>query len=229
MKMKKLLLSWMIGMLGCVGAVAAEKEKRDFEVGVYGGVTLSDEIAWTVEPSVTWQFHKYVGVGAGLAMTHQYNESDRQTVIDGYPSILVNSQIGAGWFLFKPYLVLRSPCIWSNNDGEVQLRVVLQPGVTLGCPFHNSLTYRLERIENNVGTTVGYRRFGNRGLEIFYWNVRAALNLQIGDVVVGLGYEASNLDYYSSRRNVILQNGSKFQVPERMLHQNIFLMLGYRF
>lgn len=63
----------------------------------------------------------------------------------------------------------------------------------------------------------------------FYWNVRAALNLQIGDVVVGLGYEASNLDYYSSRRNVILQNGSKFQVPERMLHQNIFLMLGYRF
>lgn len=47
----------------------AQEEKRPFTATLYGGIYLNNEQAWTVEPSVAWHFHKYIGVAFGMEMT----------------------------------------------------------------------------------------------------------------------------------------------------------------
>ncbi|WP_297065685.1 hypothetical protein, partial [uncultured Duncaniella sp.] len=59
--------------------------------------------------------------------------------------------------------------------------------------------------------------------------IELTLNMQFERFVVGAGYQISNFDYYSSRRNVTLADGQKFHVPAKELSHNVFLSVGYMF
>lgn len=72
-----------------------------------------------------------------------------------------------------------------------------------------------------------YRTFRNKDLNWLYWSARTSIKLSADRFVFGAGYNISNLDYYSGRRNVTLANGQKFYVPKKELSQSIFISIGY--
>lgn len=209
-------------------AAIAQEEKRPFTTTLYGGIYLNNEQAWTIEPSVAWHFHKYIGVAFGIELTSQYNQPSRTTTINGHEASLTDNGKNVAWVLFKPSVIFKTPNLLKNKD-DIHLWLQAEPGISLACPFRNSLTYEIYDIKGNVGTVIDYMRFPNRGLNWFYWNARLSVNMSIDRIVIGVGYGISNLDYYSGRRNVTLQNGSKFRVPKKELSQSIFLSIGYKF
>ncbi len=200
-----------------------------WQASFYGGLYLNNEKAWQLEPSVSWHFHKYCEVGLGLEFTRQYNQPSRQTVIDGHEAELVENERNIGWVILKPHAVLKSPVVWKSYDESLHLWFQVEPGISLACPFRNSLTYGIKEFQGTVSHTVDYRRFPNRDFQWFYLNARASVNFAIDRFIVGAGYYISNLDYYSGRRNVTLANGQKFVVPKKEWSQSVFISLSYLF
>lgn len=216
-------------ILFCPAFVYAQKSKSFFTVDLYGGIYLNNEQAWQLEPSVSWIYHKYLGVALGLELTSQYNQPSRQTVIDGYEAELTENEIDIRWVILKPSVIIKSPVLWRSTDDYYHLWIQAEPGLSLACPFRNSLTYEIKQFLGITSQTVDYRTFPNDGLQWLYWNARFSVNLAIERFIVRGGYCISNLDYYSGRRNVTLANGHKFYVPQKELSQSIFLSIGYLF
>ena len=203
------------------------QKDNKFTGSLSGGLYLNNEQAWIIEPSFSWDFYDYIGVGLGMEFTSQYNQPGRTTVIEGREAELVDNERNIGWIIFKPHVIFRSPAVWKSLDNYMQLWFQAEPGISLACPFRNSLTYEIKEFQGGVSHTVDYRRFSNKDLQWFYWNVRASVNFSIDRFIIGAGYCISNLDYYSGRRNVTLANGQKFYVPKKELSQSIFVSIGY--
>lgn len=228
--MRKILLMILLSAISlCSMAKDTEERRKQWQADLYGGLYINNEQAWQLEPSITWNFHKYIGVSLGLEFTSQYNQPSRSTEIDGHKADLADNEQNVAWVILKPSVVFKSPAVWKSSDNHNRLWFQINPGISLACPFRNSLTYEIMEIKGNIGYPVDYRRFKNRGLQWFYWNARASVNFSIGRVVIGAGYYISNLDYYSGRRNVTLANGQKFYVPKKELSQSVFLSIGYCF
>ncbi len=213
----------------CLMAKAQDADKNRWQATLYGGLYLNNEMAWQLEPNVSWSFHKCIGIGIGLELTNQYNQPSRMTVIDGHEAELTANERNIAWFIFKPTVIFKSPVLWRSSDDYFRLWIQAEPGISLACPSRNSLTYEVKAFQGAIGQTIDYRRFQNKGLQWLYWNARASVNFAIDRVVIGAGYGISNLDYYSGRRNVTLANGQKFHVPKKELSQSVFLSLGYLF
>lgn len=228
--MKRILVWALSAALSfCLSAEETDDARKQWQATLYGGIYINNEQAWILEPSVAWNFHEYIGIGLGLEFTSQYNQPTRTTVIDGHRADLTDNERNVAWIVLKPSVIFKSPAIWKSKDNYCQLWFQAEPGISLACPFRNSLTYEIKEFKGNVGYTVDYKRFPNKGLQWFYWNARASVNFSIDRLTVGAGYYISNLDYYSGRRNITLSNGQKFHVPSKELSQSVFLSVGYSF
>lgn len=221
----KLLL--LIPFLSCTNMYG--QERNGIVTTLYGGLYINNEQAWQLEPSVAWHFHEYLGVGLGIELTGQYNQPSRQTIIDGHEAELTDNERNIAWVILKPSMILKTPKVWKSSDNYYHLWFQAEPGISLACPFRNSLTYEIKEFQRAVSQTVDYRKFQNKGLKWFYWNARVSANFAIDRFIIGAGYYISNLDYYSGRRNVTLANGQKFYVPKKEISQSVFLSLGYSF
>ena len=219
-------LSVILMLIACP-FVKAENPDSEWQATLFGGLYLNNEQAWQVEPNVSWFFNKYIGIGAGLELTAQYNQPSRMTVIDGHEAVLAKNERNVAWIILKPSVIFRSPTVWKTTDEYFRLWFQAEPGLSFACPFRNSLTYDIKAF--NYGPTIGSRRFLNKGLQWFYWNARVSINFSIDEYIIGVGYSLSNLDYYSGRRNIVLANGEKYHVPKKELSQSIYLSIGYTF
>lgn len=203
------------------------RASENLQATIYGGLYLnSDTQAWQIEPSIAYHFNDYFGAGIGLEFTSQYNRPSRQTVIDNHEAELTEPNIA--WAIFKPSIIVKSPNLLNSNS-DYRLWVQAEPGVSLACPLHNSVTYALKEFNGNVGHSIDYRRIANSDLKWIYWHTRATVNFAIDRVVIGIGYSISNFDYYSCRRNITLPNGAKFKVPGKELSHCLVASIGFKF
>ena len=225
--MKKYLVIIAALFLFYPTSVYSQNSKSVFTADLYGGVYINNEQAWQIEPSISWYFYKYFGLTFGVELTRQYNQPSRQTTIDGHEAELVDNERNIGWIMFKPSLILKTPVIWKSKEDDLCLWAQVEPGLSLACPFRNSLTYEMKDFSGGIGQTVGYRKFPNEELQWLYWNTRISVCFSVDRFVFRGGYCISNLDYYSGRRNVRLANGNQFYVPKKELSQSIFLSIGY--
>lgn len=225
--LRRICLTLIVTM--CLTIKTEGQQQNKWQATLFGGLYFNNEQAWSLEPSVSWHFHKYIGIGIGLEFTSQYNQPSRTTAIDGNEAELVNNERNVGWIIFKPHVIFNSPAVWKSSNEYMRLWFQVAPGISLACPFRNSLTYEIKEFQGMVSHIVDYKRFPNKDLQWFYWNTRASVNFAIERFIIGAGYYISNLDYYSGRRNVTLANEQKFYVPKKELSQSIFISLGYTF
>lgn len=201
----------------------------NFMTTFYGGIYINNEQAWIIEPEVTWNFHKYLGMSLGMEITRQYNQPNRLTLIDGYEAELTDNERNIGWVIFKPNILVKTPNLWLNDSKDIGLLVQVSGGISIACPFRNSLTYEIKEFNGNVGSTVAYRTFKNMGLNWLYWNSRVSLKVSLDRFLLGIGYGLSNFDYYSCRRNIRMNGNTKFSVPPKLMSQSMFISMGLKF
>ncbi len=82
--MKKLLLSTIFTLLTPLWIMAQEKDNYKWQADLLGGLYLENEQAWIIQPSITWHFHKYLGVSIAVEFTSQYNQPSHTAIINGY-------------------------------------------------------------------------------------------------------------------------------------------------
>lgn len=228
------LHKWITLILVAIAFIGAEAKSPEesiypFQANLYGGLCLTEDPAWAIEPNIAWSFHKYFGLSLGLELTSQFGNSTRFTNIGEFMAELVDNQVNPAWLLVKPSFIIKTPDIWHSSDRYIRLWLQGEPGISIGTPFHNSLTYKYTVNPGEALEVNGYRKFKNEGLQWFNFNARMSVNLAIDRYVIGAGYSISSLDYYSGRRNVTLANGTKFHVPQKRPCQTVFLSIGYLF
>ena len=228
-RMKRHILLIIIAVMSVVATASAQKEASAFEAKLYGGIYIENDQAWTLEPSVAWHLHKYFGVAFGGELTSQYNQSSRFIDINGVEGRLEDNERNIRWMAFKPSFVFKSPSIRLDKDGDIRLWFQAEPGVSLACPFRNSLTFRYPSYDDKFGKVWSYKRLQNDDLRWFYFFGRVSANFSIGNLTLGVGYSISDFDYYSCRRHVMLPSGGRFSVPARSVSQTVFLSAGWRF
>lgn len=223
------ILAICVALSTAIAIHAQQDPEPRFTADLKGGIYINNEEAWLLEPSIAWNFSKYIGIGIGMEITSQYNQPSRLTHIDGQEAALEDSYKNINWILFKPRLVVKTPALLKRSDSSIRMWLQAEPGVSVAAPSHNSLRYEVISYAGNIGVPTRSYKFANKGLDWFYWNVSLSANVALDRVVVSAGYALSNFDYYSCRRNVTLQSGSKFQVPKKELSQRIFLSIGWQF
>ena len=126
-------------------------------------------------------FIKLSGISFGIELTRQYNQPNRQAIIDGHEAELTNNERNIGWIVFKPAIILRTPDLWLNTCDDMHLWLQTSAGISLACPFSNSLTYEIREFNGNMGTTIAYREFKNNGLIGFIGIVDLILTFPLTD------------------------------------------------
>lgn len=197
--------------------------------GDASGGLYFDQTAWSLETSIEWSFKKYLALYCGFEMTSEFGQWDYHTVIDGLEARTTDNDRDVKWFILKPGLVVKTPALLRNRDGDIRFWLQAKPGLSFACPVSNSVTFELIRYQANVGKVVGHHRIGNEGLQWFYWQCPFSMTVAFDRFICSLGYELSNFDYYSCRRNVMLPAGHKYPVPKRRISQKVFLAIGYNF
>ena len=205
------------------------KEKRFWQVELSGALT--SQCSWEVEPSVTFLPIDYVGLTAGLVFTSPYPSKS-------LGGVTLNKQFrwsethdnSVSYFLaFRPALRLNSPKLWVGRDKDYALYISVSPGLTIPLPSDRRFT--VDYYPNQQGTWSAIKReeVTNSGARKIYYNVRAALSMEIDErIVISAGYTFSDFDIYGGSRNITVE-GSKLPLPKACLMHSAFVSIGVRF
>ena len=205
------------------------KDKRFWQVELSGALT--SQCSWEVEPSVTFLPIDYVGLTAGLVFTSPYPSKSLGgvTLNKQFRWSETNDNSVSYFFAFRPALRFNSPKLWVGRDKDYALYISVSPGLTIPLPSDRRFT--VDYYPNKQGTWSAIKReeVTNSGARKIYYNVRAALSMEIDErIVISAGYTFSDFDIYGGSRNITVE-GSKLPLPKACLMHSAFVSIGVRF
>ncbi|WP_018667290.1 hypothetical protein [Bacteroides gallinarum] len=209
---------------------AQEKEPAKYwKVELTGAVNTYD--GWEVEPSITYQPIRYIGLTMGLLFCNPINQSgfigesqDKQWYWNA-----VDDDNGSYLFALRPSLQFTSPAIWLGADKEYALSFSISPGITM--PLPSNREFNIEYFPQKEGAWTAFKteHVKNKDATLVYYHLKSALSLEIDDsIILSMGYTLSNFDLYGGSRNIVIE-GKKLNPERYRLMHSFFVGIGYRF
>lgn len=216
------LLAFFLTAFGAI-AQSSDEPVRHWQVHIEA--STYNTLDWGLELGIHYYPVKYVGVGAALGLGSNFNGGEKVMEM-GSAMVKTDKVDNAAWF--STGIQLQSPALWSNQDGDLQLKIKADAGISLPFPTNSKVGY--VTIPNQPGTYVEppkeYER--NHGGESCYLYFKPAVALDIDRCQVWAGYSLSNMDAYSSVRNVTIM-GHPLDLPRKKTMHGISLGFGFRF
>lgn len=221
-----------VGLLLLIGISVFAQEK---EPGKYWKVellgALTNYSAWEIEPSVTYQPFRYLGVSMGLVFSRPINGSgfagesqDKQW----YWSAGSEDE-GSHFFSIRPSIQVSTPSVWLGKDKDCALYFTFMPGLSIPLPANKSLDVEYYPPQPGVWTTGKVDRVRNEGASSVFYQFRGALSLEFDEsVIVSMGYSFSDYDLYSGTRNIVIEGRQLNPKKQNFMH-SFFIGLGFRF
>lgn len=201
----------------------AQPSMKRSRIAFTTGLNTND--AYDGEFSYHYMLLPYLGIGSGIGYFNQW-----------YNDYLPHGKASGQWTSWK----------LSESDKEIG-KVYLRPSILLSTPSLFKLGKYAISFQGECGAQIliphtgvyidyfNYNTFGskskykstNKG-EWIFWSVKGGVNLSFNDIAIGLGYGISNLDIYSSRRIINVENVSLSDFyPERRMTHSLFLCFMY--
>lgn len=180
---------------------------------------------WGVELGINYRPIKYVGVKASLGLASNLTSGERSFSV-GNMLVKTDNVDNALWL--NTGIQLQSPALWRNADGDLQLSLKADAGISLPFPTNGKVGYIV--IPNQPGTYVElpkeYEK--NHGGIGCFFHVKPAVALDIDRCQVWTGYTWSNMDVYSNVRNVTIM-GHLLNLPRKRTMHGLTVGIGYNF
>lgn len=209
-------------LFSIISAYASDLERDDgfthHRAAMSGSLTSVD--TWQLDFSYHYMLCKYFGAGASVG-------SWKQIFYDGYPS-------GSDWslssddskisnFYLRPSLLAISPAIFKIRDASFGL--MAEPGIMMCIPYEK---VTIDIIHNMQ--TVDYRHVSSNRGQWLSLDCRIGLYVNVFRCHFILGYEISNLDIFSRRRNMSYDGVSFNRFYDRSTgFQGAFASAAYNF
>lgn len=224
MRIKWLFLSLAV----CFCSYAQQENKSQIAFTAAFGATDQKDFCYQFEISYYYMRHPLMGIGCGIGFCG--------ILSDHLPFGYSENGIWTSWYLNKEYkyinqpyirpsLIFRSPAL-TQIKGKYGVYLQAEPGVQLLIPYSY---VKIDYINDETYIDYSERISSNKGNWCF-WNLKSCILIRNNDVSFGLGYIISNLDVYSKRRTMKIENTSfdKFY-PKTKLTHNAFIYVGISF
>lgn len=220
--MKKVIL--IILLIFSLTLNAQEREIKNNQLTLSGA--LDSNSAWEIEFSYMRRLSPYVGLGAGVNLYHQYYDEISANGPDmpgAYLAqwVLSDESKRATGMVFNPFVHLNTPALFKVED--LGVNIFAEPGLSMAF-----LTDKNVEVDywNKNDYYYGKTFYGHGG-DWLYWNCRIGIAMENEDGCLQLGYFASNIDMYSYKRNIKIENirlGD--DLPTTHFNWGIFISLG---
>lgn len=222
----------LIFIFSSIGTSIYAQEKgtvKYWKVELTGAVNTYD--GWEIEPSVTYQPVRYIGLTMGLLFCNPINESgfigesqDKQWYWSA-----VDDDNGSYLFALRPSVLFTSPSIWLGEDKDYALSFSISPGITMPLPPNRE--FNIKYFPQKPGAWAAFKteHVKNKDATFVYYHLRSAVSLEIDDsIILSMGYTLSNFDLYGGSRNIVIE-GRKLNPERHPLMHSFFIGIGYRF
>lgn len=209
----------------CSYAQSARSSADKSLVTLTAGLNTND--AYDLELSYHYMLLPYLGIGSGIGYFKQwYNEYLPYGEAGGQWSswTLSESDKKIGKIYLRPSILLSSPALFKLGKYKIFLQG--ESGVQLLIP-HTGVY--IDYVDLNTYDSKSKYKSTSKG-KCCFWNIKGAISLKAYSSALALGYGVSNLDIYSSRRYINVENTSlsKFY-PNKKLTHSLFVSLSHSF
>ena len=217
------LTALAIGILSlAANAQTTEEPMRHWQASIEA--STYNTLDWGLELGIKYRPIKYVGVKASLGFASNFSSGERSFTV-GNMLVKTDNVDNALWL--STGILLQSPALWRNTDGDLQLSLKADAGIRLPVPANNKLGYQV--IPNATGTWEGdwqYER--NHGGKSCFLYFKPSVAYDVNRCQIWLGYLWSNMDPYSGVRNVTIM-GHHLDFPRKRTMHGLSIGIGYRF
>lgn len=217
-------------LLIATSVFAEEKDpKKYWKVELLGA--LNNYSAWEVEPAVTYQPIRYVGVTMGFVFSRPFDKTgyagDSQDKNWYWSAASEND--GSHFFSIRPSLQFSTPSVVFGKDKDCEVYFTFMPGLTIPLPANKSFNVEYYPSHQGVWSAQKTEYVKNRGASSVFYQFRGALSLDLNiGVIFSLGYSFSNFDLYSGTRNLVIE-GRKLNPKKQNFMHSFFLGIGFKF
>lgn len=197
-----------------------ESLKKEFQFSL----GLNSYLALEVEPSLSYLFHKNIGIVGGLRGIQEVVDNYKYELI-GAPEYQwrVSNKKKVSGLLFRPALLIKIPiyddCISINTQPGILVNLI--PNETLEFAFTNT---------NQIEFPSKFETKKNKGGQILFYEIKSYLSVNIDNWALLLGYNLSTYDLYSGRRNIVIGDELNKHLPKKKdLNHTGFIGIGYTF
>lgn len=215
-------------LLGLSVQAQEDEKPKHWKLELAGA--LNNYSGWEVEPSVTYQPIRYIGLAMGFMFCNPISASglgglsqDKQWIWNA-----VDDDNGSHLFAFRPSLQFASPSIWIGKDKDYALYFSVSPGLTI--PLQANREFNIEYFPNHAGTWRASKteHIKSKGAPGVFYHIKSALSLEIDDnIFLSIGYTISNFDLYSGSRNMVIE-GEKLELEKHRLMYSFSISMGFR-
>ncbi|WP_407403494.1 hypothetical protein [Sodaliphilus sp.] len=188
-------------------------------------VASYNSIDWEIECGINYFPIEYAGIGVSFSGLGDFGNTAKSFIHDG---MVWETEDLHDAILFKCGAQLQSPVIWQKNDGSVRLRIKEDCGVTLPIPTNKNVKYTAVPNMSGIYVDPNVMYSKNNGATACFFHSRTSLVVELGDWSIWAGYTWSNLDVYSSVRNVKIDN-VPLELPSKRQMHGVNIGAGYKF
>ena len=204
-------------------AQTTEEPMRHWQASIEA--STYNTLDWGLELGIKYRPIKYVGVKASLGFASNFSSGERSFTV-GNMLVKTDNVDNALWL--STGIQLQSPALWRNHDGDLQLSLKVEAGISLPFPTNGKVGYIT--IPNQPGTYAEppkeYQK--NHGGTGCFFHLKPAVALDIDRCQIWAGYTWSNMDVYSNVRNVVIM-GHPLNLPHKRTMHGLTVGFGYCF
>lgn len=199
----------------------SQSDDRKNRIAVSMGADTND--AYDVVFSYHRMLRPFLGIGVGVGFYNQWysDNSPSGTASNGKWSSwrIEDSETEIQRIYLNPSVILQTPDIVSRE--KFRMSFFVEPGLQLLCPYAGVHVDYIDVRQSYVSAWGGAWCF---------WNVRAALDFRLSQTSIAIGYGLSNVDIYSSRRELKVGTTSFDDFyPKKDFTHSLFVKLSYCF
>lgn len=216
---------WLL-TVGCVSV----QSQTDRQQAVLTAALNSND-AYELELSYHYLFLPCVGIGGGVGYSKQwYNDyiPDGYMANDSRTSWRMDDECRKVEKLYiRPSILLKTPPLIKMGKGRIGLQI--EPGLQLTIPY-TGVWIEYERYGDRFDYESKSKHISSNKGDWCFWHLKSSMNWTVNKVFIGLGYSISNMDIYSTRRTMTVENTpfSTFYPGKRLTHV-FFISSGYSF
>ena len=140
------LTALAIGILSlAANAQTTEEPMRHWQASIEA--STYNTLDWGLELGIKYRPIKYVGVKASLGFASNFSSGERSFTV-GNMLVKTDNVDNALWL--STGIQLQSPALWRNHDGDLQLSLKVEAGISLPFPTNGKVGYIT--IPNQPGT-----------------------------------------------------------------------------
>ena len=185
---------------------------------------LNSYYALEFEPSLSYLFHKNIGVVGGVRGVQEVVENYHYDLVGGpdYQWRASNKKKVSS-LLLRPALFIKIPIF------EDWVSIVTQPGMLVNLIPNETLEFAYINT-NQFEFPSKFETKKNKGGQILFYELKSYLSVSLDNWSFLLGYNLSTYDIYSGRRNIVIGDELNKHLPKKkdLVHAG-FIGFGYSF